>query len=170
VAEHRFSPDRYYNTIGSHEPALWIDDGDVVVVRTVDAWGQDEHVRRVTDGPNPMSGPIYVRGAERGDALAVHIERITPNRRMGWVRTPLAYNVVDPEYVHAIPDRDSSLGEFDVDMAAGTAALTTPVARLAGFVLPVQPMIGCFGVARRFPRRPRAPTAATWTTTASAPA
>jgi acetamidase/formamidase len=147
VAEHCFSPNRYYNTIGAHEPALVVDDGAVIVVSTVDAWGQDEHVRRVTEGPNPMSGPIFVRGAERGDVLAVRIERIVPNRRMGWVRTPLAYNVVDPEYVREIPDREKSLGEFDVDMAAGTATLSTPVDGLHDFTLPVQPMIGCFGVA-----------------------
>ena len=65
VAEHHFLPDRYHNTIGSHAPALVIDSGDTVVVSTVDAWGQDEQVRRVTEGPNPMSGPIFVRGAAR---------------------------------------------------------------------------------------------------------
>jgi acetamidase/formamidase len=147
VAEHRFIPHRYFNTIGSHEPMLAVDSGDTVVVTTVDAWGQDEQSRRVTEGPNPTSGPYFVRGAERGDTLAVRIDRITPNRRMGWVRTPLAYNVVDPDYVRDIPDRENSLGEFDVDMTSGLARLTTPVARLAGLALPVQPMIGCFGVA-----------------------
>ena len=147
VAEHRFIPTRYYNTIGSHEPAFSIDSGDTVVISTLDAWGQDEEVRHAASEPNPMSGPIYVRGAERGDTLAVHIDRITPNRRMGWVRTPLAYNVVDPDYVREIPVRSTALGHFDVDMNAGTVTLTTPNPRIGGLVLPARPMIGCFGVA-----------------------
>jgi hypothetical protein len=37
---HRFSPSRYHNTLGSHEPALHVESGDTVETVTVDAIGQ----------------------------------------------------------------------------------------------------------------------------------
>lgn len=126
---------------------LTIASGDTVVTTTVDAWGQDVRVKRVTEGPNPMTGPFFVTGAKRGDTLAVRLDRITPNRKMGWVRTPLAYNVVDPDYVRVIPDRDKALGKFDVDMTARTVTLVSPETKLGKLVLPARPMPGCFGVA-----------------------
>jgi amidase len=147
VATHRFSPTRYHNTIGSHAPVLTIASGDTVVTTTVDARGQDVRIKRVTEGPNPMTGPFFVTGAKRGDTLAVRLDRITPNRKMGWVRTPLAYNVVDPDYVRAIPDRDEAIGKFDVDMTARTVTLASPRTKLGRLVLPARPMPGCFGVA-----------------------
>ena len=36
--------------------------------------------------PNPMNGPIFVTGAEPGDALKVEIVRMTPIRATGWTR------------------------------------------------------------------------------------
>jgi acetamidase/formamidase len=144
---HHFKPTRYYTTIGSHEPALTIANGDTVVTTCVDAWGQDERGRRVTPSGNPMSGPFFVKGAKRGDTLVVTLDRITPNRSWGWVRTPLAHNVVDPDYVKDIPDRNGATGRFKVDVKAGTATLDAPKTKLGKLVLPLSPMPGCFGVA-----------------------
>ncbi len=147
MATHTFKPSRYHATIGSHEPELRIASGDTVITTTVDAWGQDERVKRVTDGPNPMTGPFYVSGAKPGDTLAVRLDEIMPNRKMGWVRTPLAYNVVDPDYVRDVPNRDRAVGKFDVNMKTGMATLRSPKTALGAWALPVRPMPGCFGVA-----------------------
>jgi acetamidase/formamidase len=144
---HHFTPDHYHNTLGSHAPVLTIASGDTVTTTCVDARGQDARGRRVTHGPNPMTGPFFVRGARPGDALAVTLDRITPNRSWGWVRTPLAYNVVDPEYVREIPSREDAIGRWRVDLAKGTATLAKPGARLGRLALPLSPMPGCFGVA-----------------------
>lgn len=144
---HHFKPTRYYNTIGAHEPALAVADGDTVVTTCVDAWGQDARGERLTQGPNPMTGPFFVQGAKPGDVLAVHLDRITPNREWGWVRTSLAFNAVDPDFVRELPERDRAIGKWRVDLAAGTATLESPQTRLGAFTLPLAPMIGCFGVA-----------------------
>ena len=53
-----------------------------------------------------MNGPIFVTGAEPGDALKVEILRMTPIRATGWTRASLAGNVVDPEFVRGLPPRD----------------------------------------------------------------
>ena len=144
---HKFKPTHYHTTIGSHEPVLTVDAGDSIITTCVDAWGRDDRGKRLTAPSNPMTGPFFVRGAKPGDALAVHLDRITPNRRWGWMRTPLAYNVVDPEYVREIPKRQLAIGKFKVNVDANTATLDTPKTGLGMLVLPLSPMPGCFGVA-----------------------
>ncbi|MFC1466689.1 MAG: acetamidase/formamidase family protein [Candidatus Brachytrichaceae bacterium NZ_4S206] len=144
---HHLTPARYHNTLGPHEPALTIASGDTVVTTCVDAWGQDARGERVTHGPNPMTGPFFVQGAKPGDVLAVHLDRITPNRDWGWVRTPLAFNTVDPDFARTLPERDQAIAKWRVDVAAGTATLEPPQPRLGALTLPLSPMIGCFGLA-----------------------
>src|SRR5436305_378589 len=83
VATHHFTPTHYYNTIGTHEPVLRIAPGDTVITTTIDAMGQDARHVKVTNGPNPQTGPFFIEGAEPGDALVVHLDRLTPNRPVG---------------------------------------------------------------------------------------
>ena len=64
MALHNFTPTRFYNTIGSHEPVLKMGDGDTVVTETLDAHGFDRHGEKRAESPNPMTGPFYVSGAE----------------------------------------------------------------------------------------------------------
>ncbi|HUN09142.1 MAG TPA: acetamidase/formamidase family protein [Aggregatilineales bacterium] len=143
---HRFTPTHYFNTIGSHEPVLHIAPGDTVITTTVDAHGQDAADRTVTAGPNPMTGPFYIEGAEPGDTLVVRIERLIPNRATGWGRPGLAHNVVDPTDVAALPSRQE-LAIWRIDPVQGRVYLQEPMGKLGAFSLPLQPMIGCFGVA-----------------------
>jgi len=142
---HHFRPTHYHHTIGSHEPVLTIADGDTVVTTTIDAFGRDEDDAQAAPRGNPMVGPFYVQGAEAGDGLAFHIERITPNRKVGRIFTALAANTVLPEYTGQLPERGE--GEFRLDLDEGTATLIHPTTQLGTFSVPIQPMIGCFGVA-----------------------
>jgi acetamidase/formamidase len=76
----------YHYTMGPYsEPVMQIEPGDRVVVETRDAF--EGKIKRTTDKPtkvlqmpflNPQNGPIMVEGAEKGDALAVHIESMLP--------------------------------------------------------------------------------------------
>ena len=84
---HRFQPDHYYNTLGTHPPVLHISDGDTVITTTVDAHGWDEHERQVAEGSNPQTGPFYVEGAAPGDTLVLHLDQLRPNRAGGWSGT-----------------------------------------------------------------------------------
>jgi amidase len=142
---HRFQPSHYYTTIGSHEPVLRIADGDSIAALTVDAAGGDASGERVTAPGNPMTGPFFVEGAEPGDALAVTIDRLTPTRDSGFTLSVVAPHVVDADFVHDLPKSEQTL--WTIDRAAGTVALAAPPERLRGLVLPLTPMIGCFGVA-----------------------
>jgi amidase len=147
MAEHRFTPTRYYTAIGTYDPVLRIADGDSVVTTTVDAGGGDASGNNVTPGGNPQTGPFYVEGAEPGDTLAVRFDRIYPNRRSGYTSSQIAANVVDPWYVTQFPKERPERGEWEVDLERGTATLTKPETKLGRFTLPLRPMLGCFGVA-----------------------
>jgi acetamidase/formamidase len=145
MTTHRFAASTWYNTIGSHPPALRIASGDTVVTETLDAGGFDrDNVQRI-GGPNPMNGPIFVEGAEPGDALRVAIDAMRPIRDTGWTRNVVAANVVDPETARDLPP--SERVTWTVDRAAATVRLQAPPTGLEDFVLPLAPMIGCFGVA-----------------------
>jgi acetamidase/formamidase len=145
MTTHRFVATEWHNVLGTVPPALTIASGDTVITETLDAWGVDKDGVKRKDGPNPMNGPIFVEGAEPGDALKVEIVRMTPTRATGWTRTALAGNVVEPESVRDLPPRDTVT--WAIDRQGGTVELQTPVAGLEHFVLPLEPMIGCFGVA-----------------------
>jgi amidase len=142
---HRLVPTTWHNVLGTVPPALTIADGDSVVTQTIDAGGFDKDGISRWPGPNPMNGPVFVTGAEPGDALEVDIVRMTPIRENGWTRAVLAANVVDPERVRDLPPRDRA--DWIIDAAAGTVRLERPVPGLEHLVLPLEPMIGCFGVA-----------------------
>ncbi len=150
MATHHFAPTHYYTTMGSHEPVLHLQDGDTLVTTTVDASGRDARYDRVTPGGNPQTGPFYIEDAEPGDTLVVELDRLVPNRPMGWSGAVLAPNVIDPHLVPSLPrpeDGSWIRADWDIDVAAGTATLAAPETRLGRVSLPLAPMLGCFGVA-----------------------
>ena len=146
MAVHRFEPKHYHVTIGSHEPVLRIADGDSVITTTVDSGGRDARDAPVTPGGNPQTGPFYVEGAEEGDTLAVHFDRLWPSRALGRSAMVLATNVVEPNYVRVLPS-EHPMSEWEVDLDRGTATLARPETKLGRLTLPIAPMLGCFGVA-----------------------
>jgi len=145
MAVHNFTPERYYTTIGWHAPALHIADGDTVITRCVDARGKDHNDAVATPPGNPQTGPFYVDGAEPGDTLAMRIERVTPSRTRGFTRSVVAPNVLDPEFVQQMPP-DSEV-DWHVDLAQQTVMLAEPAGALGRLSVPLDPMLGCFGVA-----------------------
>ncbi|ALL70804.1 Acetamidase (plasmid) [Paraburkholderia caribensis MBA4] len=76
----------FHYTIGPYsQPVLHVKPGDRVVVDTRDAF--EGKIRNETDKPsqvltvpflNPQNGPIMIEGAEKGDVVAVYIEKMSP--------------------------------------------------------------------------------------------
>ena len=76
----------YHYTMGPYsQPVLHVKPGDRVVVETRDAF--EGAIKTERDLPtrtlrmpflNPQNGPIMIEGAEKGDAVAVHIESMVP--------------------------------------------------------------------------------------------
>ena len=76
----------YQYTMGPYsDPVMSIKPGDTVVVETRDAF--EGKIQKETDKPseklempflNPQNGPIMIEGAEKGDAIAVYIDKMVP--------------------------------------------------------------------------------------------
>lgn len=140
MAEHLLSKDLSRGAFSAHhDPVLTVTAGagDRITFETDDeAYAQMEQFRDlllVTAQLNPVTGPVYVDGAEPGDALAVTIHDITLSEQ-GWsVFIPgagaLQRAMGEEMFVRRIPVRGQR-----VDL---TDDLDCPVA----------PMIGCIGVA-----------------------
>src|SRR4051794_22585973 len=147
VATHEFEPSVFHVTLGSHEPVLHVASGDTIRTWTVDSSGYDRHGNDITEGGNPQTGPFFVEGAEPGDTLAVRLERIEPNRTRGVSGKVVAANVVDPFLVSELPAADGP-DWWTLDLDRRIARLDDPPPGLASLAeLPIDPMLGCFGVA-----------------------
>jgi acetamidase/formamidase len=148
VATHDFGPTHFHVAIGSHDPVLHVAAGDTVRTWCVDAGGYDRHGTQITDGGNPQTGPFFIEGAEPGDTLAVRLNRIEPGGARGRSGRVVAPHVVDPWFVPELPPTGGEVDWWIVDAGRGTAQLEDPPAGLESLgELPLEPMLGCFGVA-----------------------
>lgn len=77
-----------------YETRLRIGSGETILVETEDAFSgqirspQDRRDTTAIPYSNPVCGPIYVEGAEKGDTLAIQIGEIRPTRGQGATRIP----------------------------------------------------------------------------------
>ena len=132
----------------SIEPALEIESGQAVLLHVRDA--SDEQISRnsgVDDvlqldfsHVNPVSGPIYVKGAEPGDALAVELLELRP-QAWGWTAIIPGFGLLADEYA------EPWLRISDVDAERGRIRFSDRV------TLPYRPFPGTLGVAPAEPGR-----------------
>jgi amidase len=150
--------DHYYNTFSHTNPVfLRINQGDIVITKTLDSSGMDERDQLRATGGNPLIGPFYIDNAELGDAIVVHLRKVRLNRNRGSTAYRLAPFSVLPEYVesmypnHYKPDavrkgRDNIL-RWDLDLKSNIVKLREPVSNRIKLDFPARPMLGCIGVA-----------------------
>ncbi len=158
--KHVHEPSHYHRTLGPHPPALRVAPGDSVVTTCVDAGGRDHDDRQVTEPGNPMTGPIHVEGAVPGDVVTIRFDAIAPTRSLARSASTISPYCLEAPYLRdaAAAGREPLVAEWEVDAEAGVARLTAHASRLPGLVLPLAPMLGCFGVA---PPRQQAISSAT---------
>jgi amidase len=143
-----FSPDA--------EPAVCLQPGERLCVELWDCFGNYitspaqrfaslAELLELTGGLNPLSGPIFVDGAQPGDVLAVHIDAI----RLATV-APEAVTVIVPGVggVCAPSGRPVTLSPTTWICPIHAAAGYVVLPLLAGEVrLPLRPMLGTIGTA-----------------------
>ncbi|MFC1557901.1 acetamidase/formamidase family protein [candidate division KSB1 bacterium] len=146
---HYFEPTHYYSTFSfAHPPVLRIKPGDRIVTKTIDANGFDYTNTLLSDGGNPQTGPFYVEGAESGDVLIVRLEKIKPNRGTALSVKTLAPYVVDPDFLRIKALRERGIQEtWQVDTIQSIARTTSDGIQPSYIEVPLQPMLGCVGVA-----------------------
>lgn len=151
----RPQPGEFSYLFGGQEPRLSIRPGDLVELSTEDCFNgrvtsADQRPSEVCDFSelNPVTGPLYVEGAEPGDMLAVHFVDIRPSR-------PHAISATFPLFgaltsTHETATLQEALEErvwfYDLDLDRWTA---TYRAGRSDFTLqlPLDPMHGVVGVA-----------------------
>ena len=131
----------YYEFSRHNEPRLHITPGETVLVEAEDAFsGQirtndDRRDKAKKPYGNPQTGPIWIEGAEPGDALAVKIEEIVPSIGQCATRTSDPRQLAEwlgddcPHGVHVCPIRDGQIYWSD------------------DITIPYTPMLGCIGTA-----------------------
>jgi amidase len=98
-------------------------------------------------GGNPLTGPFYVDGVIPGDTLVVHLNRVRLNRDTA-ISSPLIVNsALTPGYVEQRKKVDGYNADWKLDRAAGFASLQKPTENMKNYKVPLEPMLGCVGVA-----------------------
>lgn len=126
-------------------PVLMVDPGDTVTVRTLDCSGN--LVRPGTEGARPLipesrghclCGPIGVRGARVGDALAIGVESARPDT-WGWTASAGKDNAWNRRLGVAELPRRTVVWDLDAQSLTGTSDLGVQVA--------LRPFLGVIGLA-----------------------
>lgn len=121
----KLSRDKYvYEMSASSKPACKIDLNDTITVGVWDAFAGRHTIRKDEaddeERANPSTGPIYVRGINSGDIIAIDIIDIVPVGE-GILNTASGWKILDIKDNHAIYSNDLKI--------------------------PLKPMIGVLGVA-----------------------
>jgi formamidase len=128
------------------EPVVEVDPGDTVVYETRDAFdwqlkprARAEDIAAARLGPvHPLTGPVFVRGAERGDLLEADLLRIEPDPWDQW-----GYTVEVPGFGFLRDEfPDPYIVNWQLDGEKGAESEQLP-----GIRLPFAPFPGVFGLA-----------------------
>lgn len=144
---HEFTPTVFYRQFSPfYEPVLTVKPGDTIHTTTVDAGGTDgQNIKRIAGG-NPQTGPFYIEGAEPGDTLVVHINRLKLNRDTAGSDDQLVQSALSPGLAIKTRDNNKSI-QWKLDLE-GMTAMPEPVGEhLKELKIPLHPMLGCVAVA-----------------------
>jgi len=144
---HDFVPTAFHRQFSAQTaPVLTIAPGDTVHTITVDAGGVDAAGVKRSAGGNPQTGPFYVETAMPGDILAVHITRLRLNRDWAGTDDALVESALNSRLAVMTKDNGKPV-KWHLDVARGVATPESPDPHLAGYTVPLRPMLGCIGVA-----------------------
>lgn len=141
---------KYHYVYGPYaKPVLVIEPGDIVVAETQDAF--EGVIKSESDSPtkllnvpflNPQCGPIAVKGAKKGDTLAVHIQSIKPRGPQ-----PIGTTALIPEFGGLVGTTHTAMLNEPLPEKVKKMEVTEQGIRFNSKVtLPYEPFIGTLGV------------------------
>lgn len=139
-----YRPRRYRHAFLAAEAELRVAPGTIVHLDTLDAQGRDGSGRKLAEAGNPLCGPIHVEGALPGDALIVEIRQLHLKGSSGFSSARIAPHLLS-EAVHA--SDGVPLVDWALAGGGGSARMHPSTGELRRLSLPVEPMLGCLGVA-----------------------
>ena len=142
-------------TFGGVAPVRHIAPGTRIVTWTEDCY--DGAVTRPDQLPskvapighdNPETGPFYVEGAEPGDTLAIHIEKLEPARSYGISSSFPGFGALNGTDRTAMLQADlpETVWFYDVDRVRGVARTKSTDGKRT-WEVPLAPFLGCLGLA-----------------------
>jgi len=145
-----FRPENYSNTFNAdRSPVLTIWPGDTVHTTTIDSGGVDE--RGVTGAlfGNPQTGPFFIAGAVPGDTLVVRLKKLKLNRDYADSLDAIVGRALGSSLVSEATELGKPI-RWKLDREAGRASPVGATGALAGYTVPVKPMLGGLAVAPGF--------------------
>src|ERR1044072_8011563 len=97
-------PSAYYRTFYHKNPVFkQIRAGETVSTQTIDASGRDlrGEVRHPESG-NPLTGPLFIEGAEPGGAIRVQLRKVRLNRNWGYSNYRLLLDALQSAAVEGV--------------------------------------------------------------------
>jgi acetamidase/formamidase len=146
----------YFTYCYAHPVALRIKPGDTVTTRTRDASNDVFTTSDKTVFPkinlakvNPQTGPCFVEGAEPGDTLVVHLDKVELNRDWGWGGSIPNFGALAPEYKTAMitPPAPDHLFIWHLDKNSMAGTLDMPNSKIGKVEVPLRPFFGTIGTA-----------------------
>jgi acetamidase/formamidase len=134
---------------GAMPPVLRVRPGDVIDTTTVDADGHEILAAGFKPlGPNPLTGPFYVEGAQPGDTLVVRFLAVDVNAKYGFGSAGPGFGALNsskytPVLGGAIPERSWT---YLIDQGNNTARFQARDSKFS-VPIPLHPFLGCVGVA-----------------------
>jgi len=139
-------------TFGGAAPTHHVQPGTRIVTWTEDCY--DGAVTRPDQLPtkvippghdNPQTGPFYIEGAEPGDTLAIHINKLEPARDHGISSFFPGFGALNRTDRTAVLGSDLPEKVWFYDVANGMARTRSLDGRLT-WEIPLAPFLGCLGV------------------------
>ena len=147
----------YFTYCYSHPPAARIASGDTVVTNIRDASNDafQPTMKTSAEGKldlarvNPQTGPFYVEGAEPGDTLKVHLDKVSVNRDWGWGGALPYFGALAPEYktMMITPPVQDQLFIWRLDRSRNVAVLDMPKSKIGKVEVPIRGFLGTIGTA-----------------------
>jgi len=136
-------------TFGPSKPVLEIEPGTIISTNTTDADGNIAKAAGISvKGPNPLTGPFYVRGAEPGTTLVVRFLGMEVDGTKGWGTAGPGFGALNsshytPMLGEPIPKRE---WVYDIDKKKNVAIFKAHDSAYH-VRIPLHPFLGCVGVA-----------------------
>lgn len=127
----------------SIEAVLSVEPGQTIAVETIDASGGQLHARATLDDlkaldfeqVNPVTGPVYVEGAEPGDAVAITFNAFHASG-WGWTANIPGFGLLTDDFP------DAALHVWNYDTSLSEPAVFAPFGQVS-----LKPFVGTIGLA-----------------------
>lgn len=143
---------KHYHAISPHiTPEIRIKSGSTVIIETLDNVGNKVNSAgdkdKIQSPLNPLSGPIFVEGAEKGDTLEVIIEDIKILRGQGWTGQTSEWGFIEmcsPLWNLLTDTIPTEIKICKIE----DGRIHFPLKNGRSVILPVRPLVGTIGTAQ----------------------